>query len=430
MQAWQLLLAETLLMLFGLLMLTAGLVLLKKGLWPRRKGTDPHCRHCHYNLTGLQEGICPECGHPWTFATAAIGYRQRRPILAFLGSVALMGACLCFVIPHANTIANFKYIHVMPTKVLLLFADPARSDFSDSVRDEIASRLRACELQPDQAKEFLRRIAKMELKVRPRVLEGEPVPCAVDYFLPYMKDINPESIVAHVKIEDQLLDLFPGGASGVLADYDFRDSSFMQCPRIGKHPVLADCHLEYAVTYWNGTQRTIQNDLQLQATCEVIPASTRDTVTIVRDQSLKEDLQRRIDFYSCHITPPHKDPQSIQICFTADHIPVELAFDVFLRVRGKEYPFNTLTSPKDCKYSGYQKAAYDGPVARTIDIVLRSNPKVARQTVDLTEMWEGELVFPDLPLKEYDPGLSPETQPAIATQVDSLPGRADPAEIE
>lgn len=70
-------LSPLLLMLLAALFL-AGLILLIRGLHGRRIGTDPHCRKCHYNLTGLTSRKCPECGTTLAPKTVLIGKPARR----------------------------------------------------------------------------------------------------------------------------------------------------------------------------------------------------------------------------------------------------------------------------------------------------------------------------------------------------------------
>ena len=69
-----------------------GLMLLITALFPRRRGKTPYCRRCRYNLTGIESKRCPECGTPLSVRGAVLhGERRRRPRLAILGLVVLLG---------------------------------------------------------------------------------------------------------------------------------------------------------------------------------------------------------------------------------------------------------------------------------------------------------------------------------------------------
>ena len=51
------------------------------------------------------------------------------------------------------------------------------------------------------------------------------------------------------------------------------------------------------------------------------------------------------------------------------------------------------------------------PAFTSCDIILRSSEKVAKETVDLFEIWQGELVYRDVPVKL---GPYATTQPATS----------------
>jgi hypothetical protein len=65
---------------------------------------------------------------------------------------------------------------------------------------------------------------------------------------------------------------------------------------------------------------------------------------------------------------------------------------VFARVNDKEVHLGTLSMPKGHTSGGGFYGEYDGPAFETCDVVLRSSEAVARGTVDLFEIWEGNWV--------------------------------------
>ena len=75
-----------------------GLVALVRTIRGRRVGDAPHCKHCGYNLTGLDLVRCPECGSDLQTAqdgTSAviIGDRQRSPNrITLAATLLLLGA--------------------------------------------------------------------------------------------------------------------------------------------------------------------------------------------------------------------------------------------------------------------------------------------------------------------------------------------------
>ena len=56
----------------------AGLVTMVRGWLGPRLDDHPHCRKCHYDLTGLREGRCPECGTSLDALDAVVRSRRVR----------------------------------------------------------------------------------------------------------------------------------------------------------------------------------------------------------------------------------------------------------------------------------------------------------------------------------------------------------------
>ena len=88
--------------------------------------------------------------------------------------------------------------------------------------------------------------------------------------------------------------------------------------------------------------------------------------------------------------------------------PVDVAFDVFGRFHGEER--HLCTRYMKAGLVGMRSGVLDPsnpvtdlfPSAESIDIIFRANPRVAEQTTDITEIWDGEIVFEDVPLPERE----------------------------
>jgi hypothetical protein len=81
---------------------------------------------------------------------------------------------------------------------------------------------------------------------------------------------------------------------------------------------------------------------------------------------------------------------------------VNLAFDVFARVKGKEFPLGSVTF-RGSGIRGFGTHTLPIGGLRTVDLVLRSNDALARQTIDMNQIWQGELVLRDLPVQKPPP---------------------------
>ncbi len=82
-------------------------------------------------------------------------------------------------------------------------------------------------------------------------------------------------------------------------------------------------------------------------------------------------------------------------------LPIDVAFDVFWRVDGKEYRVGTLAFPTGDPQ--FPTPSYNGLIPPTTmtsaDVVLRASADAARRTTNITRIWDGELVFPGVTLQ-------------------------------
>ena len=77
-------------------------------------------------------------------------------------------------------------------------------------------------------------------------------------------------------------------------------------------------------------------------------------------------------------------------------LPTNVAFDVFIRAAGQEFKLSSLAlaAGRATQY-GLGAATTCRPFT-SCDIILRSSTKVAAETTDLCEIWDGELVYPNI----------------------------------
>lgn len=109
-----------LLCLSGLLV---GLVLVTLALIGRRVGDAPHCRRCGYNLTGLDDPRCPECGVERSPRNVRRGLRRRRKGLLACGLILTTPALAALAL---LIVARYRAINVYdyyPASWLITLAD-------------------------------------------------------------------------------------------------------------------------------------------------------------------------------------------------------------------------------------------------------------------------------------------------------------------
>jgi hypothetical protein len=80
-------------------------------------------------------------------------------------------------------------------------------------------------------------------------------------------------------------------------------------------------------------------------------------------------------------------------------VPANVAFEVLVRFAGHEKSIGSLHCQAS---SGTTSFGLNGQLDQeppgSVDLILRSSQAVARQSVDLTQIWSGELVYPNQPV--------------------------------
>lgn len=86
-----------------------------------------------------------------------------------------------------------------------------------------------------------------------------------------------------------------------------------------------------------------------------------------------------------------------------DELPIDVAFDIFIVHAGNEWHAGTVTRGAGRgslgMLAGQTIPGFDGD---PIDVILRSNPQIARESLDIVEFWEGELLFKNIPVQSLD----------------------------
>ena len=140
-------------------------------------------------------------------------------------------------------------------------------------------------------------------------------------------------------------------------------------------------------------------------------------------QSPKSNIHRVSVFRKAHFNAAHRlhnpkwSDEGLRLAIYKNSAPINLAFEFFIRNKGREYPAGSITYPKaSTSASIYTLQDYPKPLPEKVDIIFRSSEAVARHTMDFTQIWKGELVFKDVPI------VKPATRPTTTrNSVDSTP---------
>jgi hypothetical protein len=183
-------------------------------------------------------------------------------------------------------------------------------------------------------------------------------------------------------------------------------------PTPGKHRlhIKVDISADIATAPFSSNVPPAQRAVKdLVADFQVVAGPTQIATTTVPEASVLERL------FTPKVTRNSYNPRWLDINIRAAALPEDVAFDVFVRSNGKEYPAGAINFHKGGE-GNYGTTAIDSPAAAppTVDLILRSDEAVAAGTLDMTQIWKGEIVLKDVPL--HPPfGPTPATAPA-ATQ--------------
>lgn len=128
---------------------------------------------------------------------------------------------------------------------------------------------------------------------------------------------------------------------------------------------------------------------------------TDNSVSLIAPEAQREKMDGLFSFDSAIVTL-NSYPL---VCHGAASVkassPVAFAFEVFLRAGDKEWPLSNFAGhPDDGAFSTGVVGSIDGfdTTTQRVDIILRPSARVARSTIDLTEIWGQEVVIHDVPV--------------------------------
>lgn len=428
----------------GVLLMGVGVLLLKRGHWPHRVGTTAHCGGCDYILTGAQTR-CPECGAPVRAGTVVRGERHRRPALAWGGAaLALFGIGLLGLF-IADLTGRIDWDHYKPLGWLLRDFDrpnsfaPAWAEIqrrlgnhrlSDrdqkaiaekalqaagtmpisgpNVLDFVGQRFLDHKLTAEQANRFFAGALKVNLAVRPVVGSQSPVPYSITGIGRGPSGWWLRMRTLEAQVDDGAVQRLGGGTGGSFGGW----STNMSVPPVkppGKHRLRVKVEMATDATgavSWDDNAPVARRAAQdLFGDFQVIDGQTPiATVTTPSAAVLGPLLTPRLTFNP-------SGTMHVELGVDADALPVDVAFEVFAIVNGRDYSVGSVNFHKGAR-AGYSAAGREFPAdpPQTVDVLFRSSAAVARQTLDLTRIWQGEVLIPNVPVRRLAGSLPATTQ--------------------
>ena len=435
-----------LLLFLALPPLLLSLVLLKLAYFSRRRGTTPHCRKCNYTLTGLNSERCPECGQALAEETVVHGERTRHPIIGAVGSLLLLLAIANTAISLAG--GGFDWYRYKPTSWVIDDAgDPAadvalrawteldRRIKEDSLSDWQHEKLtevalaeqakpadgpigrqllhylgrRAAEgkLSGAQKERFVDQGITFTLAVRPRIARGDPV-----YYRVAHTGRGPSGqgwwtniSVSEVRIDGKTVSQGGFGSSGS----SFGDGgggatgSSIKFAQPGQHIL----ELDIGQTVRQGPMgepdkgaHFLTRTVTRATTFEILADAPADLVKMVPSEAARAELLRNIKVPKATL---QANSEYLHVNVDVRPLTVNIAFDVFARIGDQESAVGTMNLPKNTQMSfsmGGDQIVKKLGRPKSFTIILRSSEAVARQSIEIYDAWEGELVFEDVPVSD------------------------------
>lgn len=407
-------LIKLLVVLVSLLTLITAVRVLRRGLWPARQGSDPHCRHCDYNLTGLEPGLCPECGKAWTADTVARGERHRQPVEIVRGALVLAVSLGTIGFLVLDDLPRIDYYRRMPASLVLWQVSSSTPATAQRAIDEFQRRIPSGSVSSEQIGQFLQKVVTFSPQVRPTIIQADPVIFKADMNTASIERIGIQVVETRYQVDDcpVMSDPPSGSYFAVRGRLHTTYGTVIGSLPAGKHKV----RFWYRVHYFYDTGKAgrappagsplLDRETMLEASFEVLPSETPGYIKLIRDPGLRQAMHNSIQVKSLKLQPGQSlDGKSLfhgNLEVSIANCPAPAAFNAFVRTNDSEYRLATVTFHKGLTTSYGTACVYEGPLADTVDIILRTSTKVARRSLDMFETWDGELVYPNVPV-QIDP---------------------------
>lgn len=271
--------------------------------------------------------------------------------------------------------------------------------------DFLLERYRDGMLSDAQAARFFDNALKLKLEVRRLVGAGDQIPFRITGIgCTPIRELRARTVRFALWVDDQKSELRGRYSENMVCSMWSVFTTLEQRPP-GKHKLRIDLELHPVVG----------RDCPLDVTCKMQP--TADFEVAPHEPSLKwRTAPGAAVIASCiSINDLHRVPDFLNMLageVVVRNPPVNLAFDVFARAGNQEYSMGAVSFHGSGTYG---IGALNLPSnLRSVDIVLRSSDAEARKTVEITEIWQGEIHIPNVPVQQ--PAQTPATAPGPGTR--------------
>lgn len=441
------------LLLVGLVLTIWALVPRRRGSEPLCR----RCEYNLTGHTDATEPRCPECGANLTPLRATVhGRRYRRWGWATMGIIVFLLGLGPLVAEMVGGVSRYDWYRIMPTSWVVSDATDPNSgrlsrawvelkrryeagDLSAAQTDMLAARCldemarptvrdaalsRSNEIlklfiQDDvltgaQWQRLYENFATFEFEVRPRVVAGDQVPIRI-----VKRGRCPSGVLRYRVTTNSLRvgDREPhrlGGSSAGSVSYGglgWSGTSVRLDEPPGLYPVACDVDIEvYAYPSWPGDEgarpvhvenRTFRGEI------EVLATKPPDLIRMRHSPALDE-YYASVTLSSVYARPRRQINHNEDVVEAAGadlhitvtfepHCPLDAAFEIWLPSGGQLTNVGSVTHvARPTQVSRHHMGVHarlDTPVRGPVNILLRGSEDVARNTTDIFEIWDGEIIF-------------------------------------
>lgn len=451
--------------LIPLLILAAGIALTWIGWRGRTIDNHPICRKCGFDLFALDQAVkCPECGTNLSAKAIRLGHRALRRMPFVFGLLLLLPSLTIVAALGVATVKNVDLDRYKPVWWLLRDADweavneLQRRLESGTVSDaQIASVVeKALRVQEDESQrwmkewgtfvevsrlkgkiadaqwvQYARQAPRYELVVRPRLGIGDS--------LPYDLRESASRVGASQKRwgTQKRLITFCGRALLRIGDATTRtnqisgeiepDSDASGVSSFGwfdMRPLLANAtpgikflHVEAEIDVFDSwpdvlqrkrpiTVRKIEFDVQFD-----LLAPGESSVKLIDDSRHRFAVEHALSISSVRFTG--KELLPLHKLDWRSNIP-PIAYDLSVRIRDREIQTGSLMflpGGLDGAREVASPVTLESEPPAIVNVILKPNPKLAARTIDILEIWDGQLEFKNVPVIARQPATVPTTAP-------------------
>jgi hypothetical protein len=287
---------------------------------------------------------------------------------------------------------------------------------------------------------YAKQVLPLSLVARPRIRAGDPIPIEVHYA--GLRSAANSRLRAHLRVmraflgDEKLGGLLPedtaggglemhiqGGRSGRAALERLTAPKDMMSRFAGTRAVRADVAVDMLEPAGgrSDTQSVVAREVKLDCRTTIV-APTEPTVELVRGDAATRAAMRAALQIRTHNRSGQRslDPGPVirvnndgaRLIVQAADPPIGLAFDVLLRDRhGREWPLHAIDFRPQVNGTWYVSEHLDDFNDEYADVILRPSAARAASTIELTRIWNEEIVFPKLPVRYDEKTVRPTTLP-------------------